>query len=785
MDKIGKYELRERIGAGGFGVVYRAYDPVIGRQVAIKTLASEDEEMRQRFTREAQLAGRLNHPNITTIYDFGIEQGKLYLVQEFLSGTDLTAKLAEREAVPLSDRLSWMIDVAHGLAVAHDQGVVHRDIKPSNIRILDSGIAKVMDFGIAKLQNQRTQLTRTGLTIGTAWYLAPEQIDGAPLTNRSDIFSFGLVMYELLTHERAFDGRELWEVMRKILSEPHAPVTRHWPECPLALARIVEECLAKDPRDRISDCHRLAAELEEVDPGLAGRRRRRVTEPPGTSATSATAAWPEADPEPEPTAPTERRASPTERITEPTVSPTAPTLLTPATAPTRVTPAAGEASAVTDVRGALERQPTVRPPRPVEAMDLGSFDLREGTSDELELGEGSGASEVTLAAPARRGGLFAAGLLAVALAAAGGWWWFSGRAAREPRGAEPASVASEGSAAGSEAAVAAPAVAAPAVAAPAVSGTDSTQLAQAAARQAASSVAEEPVERATETATTPQENALAPMPAAAVRGEPEGQTQAPDAGSSLPAAARAPMPAAEVAEQPAVQPTEFSEAARASEASHPPAEGSPPGTSRDAGVAQSTAPAEAPAAIAPPAPPVASPVGTGTVRIERAWSNRMTVRVDDGPVQALDRDLPLSLAPGPHRLSFALVGSRYSDHREREIEVAAGESLAIRSPIPRPGLLRVQAAVGSPRAAVRVDGREVGSSPVEVWVAPGSPGITLVAGDRTRAAQAPVRSGELTVVTVDLRGTEPPKVVSRPLGADDPTWDEADEDGGFDVIVVE
>ena len=173
--KIGKYEIIEPIGEGGFGMVYKGFDPFIKRHVAIKTCTSPDQELRQRYYREAEIAGRLDHPNIVRIFDFGTENDTPFLVQEFLAGGDLDHKIGGHDFVPFPERLLYLIHIARGLAYAHDQGVIHRDIKPANIRILEDGSAKIMDFGVAMLQNTDTRLTKDGMAVGTAAYLAPNR----------------------------------------------------------------------------------------------------------------------------------------------------------------------------------------------------------------------------------------------------------------------------------------------------------------------------------------------------------------------------------------------------------------------------------------------------------------------------------------------------------------------------------------------------------------------------------------------------------------------------------
>jgi serine/threonine protein kinase len=264
MDKIGKYELLEKIGTGGFGVVYKGRDPFIKRFVAVKTCSSEDEEMRRRFFREAEIAGNLHHRNVTTVYDFGFQGEVPYLVQEFLSGEDLDQVIKRREHLSDDVKVDYLVQIAAGLEYAHSQGVVHRDIKPGNIRVLDTGRIKIMDFGIAKLTHVESQLTRTGTTLGTSSYLAPEQIKGEDVTSAVDIYSFGVVAYELLTFQRPFEGQTISSLFYKILSHEPEPLQSLWASCSDQLAAVVHGCLAKEPRDRYASMGEVLADLSPI-----------------------------------------------------------------------------------------------------------------------------------------------------------------------------------------------------------------------------------------------------------------------------------------------------------------------------------------------------------------------------------------------------------------------------------------------------------------------------------------------------------------------------------------
>jgi TonB family protein len=262
---IGKYEIIGRIGEGGFGVVYKGRDAVLQRFVALKTCSSSDRQLRRRFFREGQIAAGLQHPNITTVHDLGIEGAIPYLVQELLDGEDLRHKIARREPLTLLQRLDVLAQVARGLAYAHLQGVLHRDVKPANIRVLPGGAVKIMDFGIAKLLHEVSDVTTQGQTLGTVGYLAPEQLRGGEVDRRTDVFSFGVLAYELLSGERPFKGSTFSEVSYRLLNEEPRQL-RAMAAVPGAVADLVERCLAKDLERRCPDFAEVIGVLEpEID----------------------------------------------------------------------------------------------------------------------------------------------------------------------------------------------------------------------------------------------------------------------------------------------------------------------------------------------------------------------------------------------------------------------------------------------------------------------------------------------------------------------------------------
>jgi serine/threonine-protein kinase len=270
---VGKYEVAEQIGVGGFGVVYKAWDPYIQRWVALKQCSAAEEETTQRFFREAQLAGALQHPNITLIFDFGIEDGTPYFVQELLSGIDLD-DLLRRGPLSLQAAIAILLQVCAGLEYAHSRGIIHRDIKPANVRVMEDGSVKIMDFGIAKSMQSASRLTQTGVALGTAGYLAPEQLAGKPLDVRTDLFSLGVMAYEMVTGTRPFVGPSVSNVIYQILNERPAPLRQRNPSCPERLEKTVLKALARNPDDRFPSVREFAHQLRDVEAALVGKDAR-------------------------------------------------------------------------------------------------------------------------------------------------------------------------------------------------------------------------------------------------------------------------------------------------------------------------------------------------------------------------------------------------------------------------------------------------------------------------------------------------------------------------------
>ena len=262
--KIGRYKILGELGRGAMGVVYKAEDPNLDRIVALKTIILDKDaegaaDYRKRFMLEAKAAGKLTHPNIVTVHDFGEVDGMAYLAMELLEGTDLRKRVQQGPIPPL-EAVEIASQVAEGLAFAHQRGVVHRDIKPANIMLLERGPAKIMDFGLARMRIADHK-TSTGIVLGTPRYMSPEQITGNPVDQRSDIFSLGIVLWEMLTGRRLFSGTEMVQVSHSITYDEHEPPTRVNPDLPAMLDFVVARALKKDPAVRYQEAGELAADL--------------------------------------------------------------------------------------------------------------------------------------------------------------------------------------------------------------------------------------------------------------------------------------------------------------------------------------------------------------------------------------------------------------------------------------------------------------------------------------------------------------------------------------------
>ena len=266
--RIGKYDIIEVLGRGGMGVVYRAVDKQIGREVAVKTLTqgvAGDKEMLARFYEEGRKTGRLNHPHIVTVYDLGEDQGVPYIVMERVEGDPLDKIIARDTPFSMMDRLRIIEETCAALGYAHSNNVIHRDVKPANIFVQPDGKAKLLDFGIARLErrSQDISLTRTGHIIGTVPYMAPERLRDKMIDGRSDIFSMGVVLHQFITGQLPFSGED-YVLMQKILNEPHPPLSDYCRNCPPGLQEIVDLSLAKSVDDRYQTAEEMAADLRSV-----------------------------------------------------------------------------------------------------------------------------------------------------------------------------------------------------------------------------------------------------------------------------------------------------------------------------------------------------------------------------------------------------------------------------------------------------------------------------------------------------------------------------------------
>jgi len=264
---LGRYRILGELGRGAMGVVYRAVDPLIEREVALKTLHAElpadvADEIRARFLREARSAGRLNHPNIVTIFDVGQEGGAAYIAMEMLEGPSLHQMLKERERIPFHTAADVVAQVADALHHAHQFSIVHRDVKPANVVVAPSGRAKLTDFGVAFVP--ASDVTQTGSALGSPRYMAPEQVLGQPIDARADIFSLGVVLYELLTRRTPFEwpgDTTVFALMQRIAGEPHPPLRQIDPQIPAGFDRIMDRALAKRPQDRYQSASDFAIDL--------------------------------------------------------------------------------------------------------------------------------------------------------------------------------------------------------------------------------------------------------------------------------------------------------------------------------------------------------------------------------------------------------------------------------------------------------------------------------------------------------------------------------------------
>ncbi len=270
------YNIVEKLGEGGMGTVYKAQDTKLDRFVALKFLSSSisvSDDDKARFIQEAKAASAMNHPNVCTIYDIQENEGQLFIVMEFVDGKTLKNKkgsLSEKQILEMG------VQVAEGLSAAHEKGIVHRDIKPENIMIRKDGIAQIMDFGLAKLQSSATgsRLTKVGTTMGTMGYMSPEQVQGLDVDHRSDIFSFGIVLYEMFAGESPFKGMHETAIIYEIVNVEAPPLSTVKPEIDPELDRIILECLEKDKDERCQSAKELAKNLRKIKKSTGNRKSR-------------------------------------------------------------------------------------------------------------------------------------------------------------------------------------------------------------------------------------------------------------------------------------------------------------------------------------------------------------------------------------------------------------------------------------------------------------------------------------------------------------------------------
>ncbi len=267
LEKLGKYQITDKLGEGGFGTVYKALDPTFGRVVAIKVMKpGPDETLAQRFRNEAAACGSLRHKNIVSVYDFGEAEGLLYLVMEYVAGEDLQKAMARGRPMSLEEKVQILYEVADGLYAAHKQKIIHRDIKPANVMLTEDGV-RLMDFGIAR-RKRDARLTTPGMLVGSYAYMAPEQLMGGAPDERTDIWSLGVMSYYLLTGTHPFETKEPTAAMMKIARE-HPPKLRTVvPGCPEKLERVIEKLIAKDPGDRYQSLAEVLVDLAPVRDGL-------------------------------------------------------------------------------------------------------------------------------------------------------------------------------------------------------------------------------------------------------------------------------------------------------------------------------------------------------------------------------------------------------------------------------------------------------------------------------------------------------------------------------------
>ena len=281
-ERIGRYQVIERIGRGAMGVVYRAHDDVMGRDVALKVLMADledDPEVRTRFHREAEAAARLSHPNIITIFDVGEDGERFFIVMELLSGTTLKELMKSPERVRPEYKLDLMIQACAGLRAAHNASICHRDVKPGNLFVRSDGLLKILDFGVARVAS--SSMTAAGFVVGTPDYMSPEQARGDEVDGRSDIFSLGAVFYFMLTGKKPFPATQLPVLFRQIQSDQPTPIAAT--EAPADLIALIMKALAKKPEERFQNCQEMMHDLMALRSSLNLEQRESISHFPLTT----------------------------------------------------------------------------------------------------------------------------------------------------------------------------------------------------------------------------------------------------------------------------------------------------------------------------------------------------------------------------------------------------------------------------------------------------------------------------------------------------------------------
>jgi eukaryotic-like serine/threonine-protein kinase len=280
---LDRYELEELVGSGGMSSVYRAHDRLLDRTVALKVLHEHhlaDPEYVERFRREARSVAVLSHPNIVTVIDRGEHDGRQFIVFEYVDGENLKRLIQNGRPVPVDTALQLAVQIAHGLSFAHRNGLVHRDVKPQNVLLNGDGRAKVTDFGIARSLDVKHGMTQTGTVLGTSDYIAPEQAQGKDIGERTDVYSLGVVLYELLTGEVPFAGENFVAVAMQHINDPPPSVREKRPEVPPRVEAAVQRAMAKDPADRFESMADFGRELEACMSTTEGRTEV-IVPPPG------------------------------------------------------------------------------------------------------------------------------------------------------------------------------------------------------------------------------------------------------------------------------------------------------------------------------------------------------------------------------------------------------------------------------------------------------------------------------------------------------------------------